>query len=172
MVPIKKKIVVGALTIALLGAGCGRGGVASREDLAPIVEVQWLLAEVDKEGVATAIPPSLGARLELSAAGGIVLYDGVNATSGTYEASQGGFHVTGDPTYTLVGYAGSDPAVVAAVDAFDHIVDMPAGTITTSVSGTKLMLSMRKTTLTFSRIEPVERAGNRSSSASSPSTTG
>ncbi|GAA0813667.1 hypothetical protein [Spirilliplanes yamanashiensis] len=115
-----------------------RGGVASLPPASPgVVSAgylgsHWRLAAVTDRRGTTAIPASVGAWLELAADGTLLASDGVNVINGHVTGAGAGFDVY-EAITTLVGYAGDNPAEVAAVTGIHAVTSGPP--VTSSAPG-------------------------------------
>jgi heat shock protein HslJ len=100
------------------------------------MESHWRLSAVTEGSVTTPIPASLDASLELATDGRVLAADGVNAISGTFEATSAGFDIYGRGS-TLAGGGGNDPGAVAAEGGMSLLMygPPPEWTATPDASG-------------------------------------
>jgi hypothetical protein len=128
--------VVGALTVVTAAIAVPRTGEAGTRAVAPLpsaspgavsagyVGSRWRLTTVTDSRGTTAMPASTGAWIDLAADGTLVAYDDINAVNARFAVTGAGFDVDAGLT-TLAGYAGSDPAVLAAIAGISAVTSVP-----------------------------------------------
>jgi META domain len=129
---------------------------------ADYVGSSWRLTTVAQGANPTAIPPDVGARMDLLADGRVNIDNGVNALSGRFTKSADGFEVR-DVGTTLVAYAGNDPRRLAAIAALNTLAygnrdgvtpSGPARDTVVSADGSRLVVQAGAFRLTFERTGP------------------
>lgn len=148
-----RRLVAGLLL--LLVTGCGLNNPTASSQNTSIVGVRWVLTSLQSNSGTLSIPADVSATLELSPKGKIGMDDGVNFTYGNYEQSGNSFHVVpGSYATSAVGYIGTDPGQLAAIDLVSRIATTPAGDITTAVTGDQLTLKFAQITAIYREDDP------------------
>lgn len=136
----------------------------------------WALVQVRAGGGSTTrIPTSIGAGVTFDPTGRVTATDSVNSLSATCRFAADGTVVIGTATSTAAGYAGSDPARLAAIKGIDAFMaggtDQADAGARQSVAGDRLTLRVAQYTLVFTRLAPpATSSAPASASATTPVT--
>ena len=173
---------IGAAGAVIIGAVVVGVGLLDRpqseQGSGSLVGPHWRLQSVSHGGSRTEIPSLVGAFVELSPYGTLTARDGVNRIAASYTVAGDGFTVRSSSS-TQLGYAGADPAVIAAVDGIDTVLIRPgdgapvtaratptASTLVLDGGGYQLTFTNSATTLSAQMLRLAERvAGHRMTAA-------
>jgi heat shock protein HslJ len=111
----------------------------------------WLVVAIRHQGKVTSIPAGYHVDLRFSRNGRFLANDPINAHSGIFRITPGGF-TTKVVGITAVGYAGHDPVILlsqGAISAFDS-----GAQATVTATGNQLVVSVASYTLTCQRHGP------------------
>jgi hypothetical protein len=128
--------------------------VVERGSVAGFIGSNWRLIRVHDRSSTTSIPSAVPASVALYRDGEYTAYDGVNGSSGRYRATATGFRAVGVRT-TLIGYKGSDHAVIDAMGAIGEVG--AGGDVRSYVLGDQMTLDAGKYRLDFRRGQPLSR---------------
>jgi heat shock protein HslJ len=144
--------IVGVCTcMALLALAACRSATSAGPVPRGFTGYDWQVAAISHGGQVTTIPARMQVALRFSPGGQFGANDSVNFHSGTYRTTSDGF-TTGDLDSTLVGYAGSDAAVLLAMSAMDSFNDSVHATVT--LTGDRLLVRVGSYTLICQRGGP------------------
>jgi hypothetical protein len=155
-------VAVAVSMVAASNAGPDRAVPLASTASAGYVGSSWRLTDVADGANSVAIPADVRARLDLLPDGRILVDNGVNAISGRFTTSAGGFEVR-DVGTTLVLYGGNDPHRLAAIGALNTLAygnrdgvtpSGPARDTVLSADGTRLVVQAGTLRLTFERTGP------------------
>jgi hypothetical protein len=141
-------VVAGAILLALTVAGCAAASGATPDAKTAVqaaasggfVGYKWEVTSITHDGQRTPIPASLPVYLLFTPNGTFGANDAINFASGTYHPTGTGF-TTGTMGGTGVGYAGSDPTMLAAINAIGAF-NAPGAAARAHVAGDQLSVSV------------------------------
>jgi len=138
-------VVLGALGIV----GCATGSATSTARTAStaragtatgFVGYHWAVVTITHDGRQTSIPAGDLVYLDFARGGQFGSSDPINNQNGAYRPTSDGFVIVGPVGSSAVGYAGSNPVTILAIDAIGAF--QPGVPATTTVSGNRLTVTV------------------------------